>query len=42
MSSSAGLSLACVAGAWFIKWYLIRQNRRIRAQDSENILFYAY
>lgn len=42
MAMSAGMALACVAGAWLMRWMLIRLNRKIRATDSESTLFYAY
>jgi len=42
MGSSAGFSLACAAGAWCMKLWLIRLNRKIRQTDDENILAYAY
>lgn len=42
MSSSAGLSLACILSAWAMKWVLVRENRRIRAQNNESVLYYAY
>jgi hypothetical protein len=42
MSSSAAFSVACAATAWLMKWMLVRENRRIRQQDDENVLFYAY
>lgn len=42
MSSSAAFSVACAATAWLMKWMLIRENKRIRQLDNENILFYAY
>lgn len=42
MSSSAAFSVACAATAWLMKWMLIRENKRIRQLDNENVLFYAY
>ncbi|KAH7357430.1 major facilitator superfamily domain-containing protein [Pyrenochaeta sp. MPI-SDFR-AT-0127] len=42
MGSSAGFSLACMLGAWAMKFDLLRLNRKIRQSDSEMTLFYAY
>ncbi|ATY67428.1 Major facilitator superfamily general substrate transporter [Cordyceps militaris] len=42
MASSAGFCIACVAGAWLMRWMLVRENRKIRQRDSEAVLFYAY
>ncbi|KAI8237118.1 hypothetical protein K4K54_001064 [Colletotrichum sp. SAR 10_86] len=42
MASSAAFCVACVAGAWLMKWMLVRENRKIRATDQEARLFYAY
>jgi hypothetical protein len=36
------MAVACVFGAWLMRWMLIRENRKIRQTDSEAILFYAY
>lgn len=40
--ASIGFSFGVIAAAWLMKWILIRTNRKIRAQDSEAINFYAY
>ncbi|KAJ3557840.1 hypothetical protein NPX13_g9846 [Xylaria arbuscula] len=40
--ASIGFSFGVVLTAWAMKWILIRTNRKIRAQDSEAINFYAY
>lgn len=42
MASSAAFCIACAAGAWLMKWMLVRENRRIRSTDQEATLFYAY
>ncbi|OAA55752.1 Major facilitator superfamily domain, general substrate transporter [Cordyceps fumosorosea ARSEF 2679] len=42
MASSAAFCVACAAGAWLMRWMLVRENRRIRQRDSEAVLFYAY
>lgn len=42
MTTSAGMAVACVAGAFVMRWMLIRENRKIRQTDSEATLFYAY
>ena len=42
MISSAGLAFSCIVGAWIMRWMLVRENRKIRASDSEARLFYAY
>ncbi|KAK1483667.1 major facilitator superfamily transporter [Colletotrichum tamarilloi] len=42
MASSAAFCVACAAGAWLMKWMLVRENRRIRASNSEATLFYAH
>jgi hypothetical protein len=42
MISSAGLAFACIVGAWIMKWMLVRENKKIRASNSEARLFYAY
>ncbi|KAI0555423.1 MFS transporter-like protein [Xylaria curta] len=40
--ASIGFSFGVIVTAWTMKWILIRTNRKIRAQDSEAINFYAY
>ncbi|KAJ2979345.1 hypothetical protein NUW58_g7222 [Xylaria curta] len=40
--ASIGFSVGAIVTAWIMKWILIRANRKIRAQDSEAINFYAY
>lgn len=40
--ASIGFSLGVILTAWTMKWILVRANRKIRAQDSEAINFYAY
>ncbi|GJD03147.1 major facilitator superfamily transporter [Colletotrichum higginsianum] len=42
MASSAAFCVACAAGAWLMRWMLVRENRRIRRSDQEATLFYAY
>jgi hypothetical protein len=42
MATSAGMALACVFGAWAMRFILVRENRKIRQSDSEATLYYAY
>ncbi|KAL4951217.1 major facilitator superfamily domain-containing protein [Aspergillus filifer] len=42
MSASAAVSLACLAGAWVMKIWLVQLNKRIRQSSGESHLFYAY
>ncbi len=42
MSSSAGLSLATLIGAWGMRLWLKRENKKIRASEQEATLYYAY
>ncbi|KAJ1327047.1 MFS transporter ACS family allantoate permease [Microdochium nivale] len=42
LAASAAFCVACAAAAWVMKICLIRENRKIRASDSETTLFYAY
>merc|ERR1711977_331399 len=42
MSSSAAFSVATAAGAWVMKLWLIRENKKIRQSDNEATMFYAY
>ena len=42
LSVSAAMCLATIIGVWIMRWMLIRANRKIRATDSEAILFFAY
>ncbi|ETI23680.1 hypothetical protein G647_05483 [Cladophialophora carrionii CBS 160.54] len=42
MTSSAAFSVACAAGAWVMKFWLIRTNKKIRQSNDETVLFYAY
>jgi MFS family permease len=42
LAMSAGMAVACAAGAWLMRWMLIRENRKIRSTDSETTMFYAY
>ncbi|KAK7211006.1 hypothetical protein V2G26_018184 [Clonostachys chloroleuca] len=42
MATSAGMALACVFGAWVMRFMLVRENRKIRQSDSEATLYYAY
>lgn len=42
MSSSAALSIATAAGAWAMRFWLIRDNKKIRQSENETTLFFAY
>jgi hypothetical protein len=42
MSSSAGLSVATAAGAWAMRIWLMRENKKIRQSEDETVLRYAY
>ncbi|KAK1570108.1 major facilitator superfamily transporter [Colletotrichum navitas] len=42
MASSAAFCVACTAGAWLMRWMLVKENRKIRQSNQEAILFYAY
>ncbi|KAH7119003.1 major facilitator superfamily domain-containing protein [Dendryphion nanum] len=42
MSSSAALSVATAIGAWGMRFWLIRENKKIRRSETENVLYFAY
>lgn len=42
MTSSAGFSVATAAGAWAMKFWLMRLNKNIRQSDNETVLRFAY
>ncbi|KAJ4993615.1 MFS transporter [Stagonosporopsis vannaccii] len=42
MWASVGFSAGVIACAWALKFILIRNNRKIRAQNNEAVNFYAY
>jgi hypothetical protein len=42
MSSSAAFSVATAAGAWAMKFWLMRLNKKIRQSNNEATLMYAY
>jgi hypothetical protein len=42
MSSSAAFSIACASGAWAMRIWLKRTNRKIRQSNNETILAFAY
>ncbi|TEA22041.1 putative transporter [Colletotrichum sidae] len=42
MSTSAALSVAAAAGAWAMRIWLMRENKKIRRSENEDVLFYAY
>ncbi|WQF86330.1 Putative major facilitator superfamily, MFS transporter superfamily [Colletotrichum destructivum] len=42
MSSSAVLSIATALGAWAMRFWLMRENKKIRRSENESVLFYAY
>ncbi|KAK5700782.1 hypothetical protein LTR97_005299 [Elasticomyces elasticus] len=42
MSSSAAFSFACAAGAWGMRIWLKRANKKIRQSNDESILAFAY
>ncbi|KAM5355124.1 hypothetical protein ACJ41O_001770 [Fusarium nematophilum] len=42
MSTSAAFSAASALLAWLLRWMLIRENRKIRQENNEERLFYAY
>ncbi|KAK5721323.1 hypothetical protein LTR17_014693 [Elasticomyces elasticus] len=42
MSSSAAFSFACAAGAWVMRIWLKRANKKIRQSNDESILAFAY
>lgn len=42
MSSSAAFSIATATGAWVMKFWLMRLNKKIRQSDNETVLRFAY
>jgi hypothetical protein len=42
MSSSAAFSIATATGAWIMKVWLMKLNKKIRQSDDETVLRYAY
>ncbi|KAM0237903.1 hypothetical protein ACHAP5_008801 [Fusarium lateritium] len=42
MSSSAALSVATAAGAWGMRFWLVKENKKIRQSENEGTLYYAY
>ncbi|KAF2183051.1 MFS transporter [Zopfia rhizophila CBS 207.26] len=42
MAASSGFSIGVVICAWVMRYLLKRENRRIKAQESEAVNFYAY
>jgi len=42
MASSAAFSIACAGAAWAMRFWLQRLNRKIRMNNDESILAYAY
>ena len=40
--ASGAFALCSIVCAWIIRWLLIRENRKIRASASENIMLYGY
>ncbi len=42
MGASIGFSVGVVIIAWVMKFILMRENRKIRAEESEAVNFYAY
>ena len=42
MSSSAVLSIITVMGTWAMRFWLKRENKKIRASEDEATLYYAY
>jgi hypothetical protein len=42
MGTSAGFSLATAAGAWVMKFWLMRLNKRIHQTEDETIVKFAY
>ncbi|KAK2616454.1 hypothetical protein QQS21_000696 [Conoideocrella luteorostrata] len=42
MATSAGLSIATVVAAWGMRYWLRRDNKKIRQTENEATLFYAY
>lgn len=42
MASSAGFCLFSVLCIWMLSWSLRRENKRIRREDENATLFYAY
>lgn len=42
MTSSAAFSVATAAGAWVMKFWLIRLNKKIMQSDNETVLRFAY
>ncbi|KAM0347470.1 hypothetical protein ACHAO7_011638 [Fusarium culmorum] len=42
MSSSAALSVATAIGAWAMRFWLIKDNKKIRQSENESTLYYAY
>ncbi|KAK2615844.1 hypothetical protein N8I77_002569 [Diaporthe amygdali] len=42
MAASAGMCFATVALSWYMRWDLMRENKRIRRDDNAAKIFYAY
>ena len=42
MSSSAAFSITCAACTWAMRIWLQRANRKIRQENDESNLYYAY
>ncbi|KAH8674464.1 putative MFS transporter [Tricladium varicosporioides] len=42
MAASIGFSVGVVICAWIMKFILIKQNKKIKAEDDETVNFYAY
>lgn len=42
MSSSAAFSITCAACAWAMRIWLQRANRKIRQNNDESNIYYAY
>ncbi|CAH0033155.1 unnamed protein product [Clonostachys rhizophaga] len=42
MSSSAAFSVGCAGGAWIMRFWLIRENKKLRQSEDQATVFYAY
>lgn len=42
MATSAGMCFATVAICWVVRWDLMRENKKLRQNDTGAKIFYAY
>jgi hypothetical protein len=42
MASNAAFAFACIASAWYLRFWLKRTNKKLQRENADTTVFYAY